>query len=623
MFLGYPAYADKVYQDGSANTAYVSEAHADKAYHQDGSANEEIKAKHNSLPLCPAKLSSIDPDFRTKIKGCDFNRKKLPPCPQGMVSLNPNHQPNNPLTNPENPRRRNCTKEWTLLVYMAMDNDLNDYGEEDLGEIFLSKVEDKEHGFDLVVEADLYQRTGKRYAAERSSSGRVTIQKFKDYHGNEQNTGDPKTLENFLAWGIEAFPARHYMLIVSGHGDGFAALRSKARIRELIKTAPQDANNNTANETLYSEANIEFPLGRAGHGIAYDERIGEDVEGDDWLTVSDLRHVLNRISRTYLGGEPLDFYGADACLMQQAEVAFELRRNARFIFGSVPIMPHQGLPYNKIIENFAASKYSFSSIVTRLAEASSDSNQTTDGAIELAKDLPQILVDSYTKTIEEGGQGITPRVMASVIDTEKLGDEFSRRLWEFGKAGVEWLRTTPNFLDAKFLVNNAAEAAIAYQRSTVDFKDFLLHLESELKALSNPSSLNELNSLGNPSSLNELNSVDSISSSDSSSEIALAAFRREVVALREQLESAIVASAWGERYALKSDRLSGLSLWMPGTIMGYNALKEVMANSHFYRCSCDSAYKKPKGLAGGSRTLNYWGTFLGYVFADESPQLKE
>lgn len=35
------------------------------------------------------------------------------------------------------------------------------------------------------------------------------------------NMADPQTLEDFICWGIENYPARHYMLVLAGHGAGF------------------------------------------------------------------------------------------------------------------------------------------------------------------------------------------------------------------------------------------------------------------------------------------------------------------------------------------------------------------------------------------------------------------
>ena len=38
----------------------------------------------------------------------------------------------------------------------------------------------------------------------------------------EVDMGDPQTLYDFATWAIEAYPAEHYVLIMSNHGSGWA-----------------------------------------------------------------------------------------------------------------------------------------------------------------------------------------------------------------------------------------------------------------------------------------------------------------------------------------------------------------------------------------------------------------
>lgn len=41
-----------------------------------------------------------------------------------------------------------------------------------------------------------------------------------DFRYQEQNSGDPRTLKEFLRWGVKAYPAQHYALILLGHSWG-------------------------------------------------------------------------------------------------------------------------------------------------------------------------------------------------------------------------------------------------------------------------------------------------------------------------------------------------------------------------------------------------------------------
>src|SRR5687767_7696357 len=40
----------------------------------------------------------------------------------------------------------------------------------------------------------------------------------------EVDMGDPRELTNFLVWGVENFPAEHYMVIISSHGAGWQGI---------------------------------------------------------------------------------------------------------------------------------------------------------------------------------------------------------------------------------------------------------------------------------------------------------------------------------------------------------------------------------------------------------------
>lgn len=100
--------------------------------------------------------------------------------------------------------------------------------------------------------------------------------------------GDWRELADFMKWAKARFPARKYMLIVSGHGSGWWA------------------------------QGIPSPLEK---GISFDDQSKRHI------STQGLRLALER-------GGGADVYASDACLMQMAEVAYEIRREAKFIVGS-------------------------------------------------------------------------------------------------------------------------------------------------------------------------------------------------------------------------------------------------------------------------------------------------
>ena len=91
-------------------------------------------------------------------------------------------------------------KPWSLLVYIAGDNNLSDYGLEDIQEMCEVGASSRSHvAVEIDTEGDF---TGSiRYEIEEPDwSGyarRRVIERLP-----EQDSGDPETLRNFLRWGI-------------------------------------------------------------------------------------------------------------------------------------------------------------------------------------------------------------------------------------------------------------------------------------------------------------------------------------------------------------------------------------------------------------------------------------
>lgn len=104
--------------------------------------------------------------------------------------------------------------------------------------------------------------------------------------------GDPDTLSDFLCWGIENYPAQHYMLIVWDHGGGSLS------------------------------------------GVAFDELFNQDS-----LTLPEISDAL-RDSGVYL-----DVVGFDACLMATLETAEALAPFAGYMVASEETIPGSGWDY--------------------------------------------------------------------------------------------------------------------------------------------------------------------------------------------------------------------------------------------------------------------------------------
>ena len=282
----------------------------------------------------------------------------LPDCVEKLSSLRP--------------ERSHCIKQWSVLVFMAADNELSRFSQADLQEMLLGKGSDASLSYDIAVEIDTHGNSGsKRLLIENEIHDLLQLP--------EKNTADPKTLESFLQWAIEHFPAKQYAFIMWGHGDGWGSI------------------------------NFVQIAGKGGAGIAYDESSGA------WLKIPQLRQAFARTQKNFLHGKPFNLYASDACFMQMAEVAFELRNSAEYIFGSAPKMDYSGLPYDLLFENLSTRKYS-------------------DGRA-LAKDLPLLVQSHYAQNAE---------VIASTIEADAL-PAFSVALNQLAAVALPWINTDTFF----------------------------------------------------------------------------------------------------------------------------------------------------------------------------------
>ena len=127
--------------------------------------------------------------------------------------------------------------EWTFMVYLDGDNNLEEAGIDDFME--MSSVGSSAE-VNIVVQfdrRDLYDTT---YGDWENCKRFYVTQGLEPYAANgtemgELNMGDPATLTNFINWATAAYPADNYALILWNHGGGWRALYDD--LKKALKTA--------------------------------------------------------------------------------------------------------------------------------------------------------------------------------------------------------------------------------------------------------------------------------------------------------------------------------------------------------------------------------------------------
>lgn len=240
------------------------------------------------------------------------------------------------------PTHHPAPAKWAILLYSAADNDLKPHLIEDIREL---ETIGSTRETPLVAQLDRGGRVGaQRFLLQKSSTPDQIASPVLQALGPTDMSA-PQSLADFITWGMRKCPAEHYMLVISDHGDGW-------------KGAVQD----------------------------------ESHEG--WMSAPEIRQGLEQAQAAT--GRKIDVLGMDACLMANAEFAYEIKDSARFLVASEQVEGVEGWPYSKILgpqllENLSAMQMNRIDVTPRrLAKMCVESAQTdqetlpTMSAVDLA-----------------------------------------------------------------------------------------------------------------------------------------------------------------------------------------------------------------------------------------------
>ena len=329
-------------------------------------------------------------------------------------------------------------KNWTIMVYMAGDNNLDSAGAVDLAEM---KKVGSTNGINILVQFD---REGKDMATNRyyvQKGGAVDKDKIADL--GETNMGDPKVLEDFVSWGVKTYPAKHYLLVLWNHGAGWddANLYQGDVFSGATPPVSRKAQPVVTRGAAGGAKPIAFAQARAGltrtrralfnttvaaavkqRGIAYDD------QAQDFLDNIELKKVMTKIKKSLK--RKVDILGMDACLMSMAEVAYQMRDVADYSVGSEETEPGDGWPYDRILKTLAAkpsmTPEEFSkTIVTQYLASYKGSDNVTQSAVRLGElKALAAAVDGLAKALKNTLGDAASR--AAIINVRAQVQEYSR-----------------------------------------------------------------------------------------------------------------------------------------------------------------------------------------------------
>lgn len=255
-----------------------------------------------------------------------------------------------------------AVKDWTIMVFLNGDNNLEGAGIDDVNEMEKVGSTDK---INIVCQFD--RRPGydtsngdwkdtKIFYIEKDNDGR-TIKSPVVKELGEVNMGDAAEVIKFVKFCKENYPAKHYFLSIWNHGAGWAL----TDFSETVK------------------------------GISYD-----DSNGQAYMDAFELGDMTKQVKGVL--GQNLDIMDFDACLMAMPCIGYQMMNNVDYMVASEETEPGDGKPYDDYLAPLAAnSKMSAkdfaANVVKKYATSYNGGSQgrssTTQSAVELAK-LPAL-----------------------------------------------------------------------------------------------------------------------------------------------------------------------------------------------------------------------------------------
>lgn len=256
---------------------------------------------------------------------------------------------------------------WTVLVYLAGDNNLDAAGVVDLREM---KSVGSSEAVNVVVQFDRagHEGTTKRYRLRKGTQLAADV--VQDL--GETNSGDPAVLYDFLAWGIKTYPAQHYLVVLWNHGAGwddsnlYGGDYFGGQAPPISHKGVVVKRSGSVGRAHGASASRRIPLTQARSALQRARRslftstlekmvhtraIAFDDQAKDFIDNLELKRVMLQFKR--LLKRKIDILGFDACLMSMVEIGFEIRDAASYTVGSQEEEPNNGWPYDRILATIA------------------------------------------------------------------------------------------------------------------------------------------------------------------------------------------------------------------------------------------------------------------------------
>ncbi len=239
---------------------------------------------------------------------------------------------------------RQSKKPWTIIVYLAADNDLRGFAARNLKQ--MSTIGSNDH-CNIVAHLDIRingnKKITRRYFIQKDT---ILCMNADDPNTQQMDSGDSNTLISCCKWAVDEYPADNYMLVFWNHGTGIIDPATGKIINSVDLFTFNNATHKLELDRSIGFLDIMTILEKEQRGICWDDSTGH------YLTNQKLEESLAHITKNYLGGKKFSIIAFDACLMSMLEVANIVKPYAHIMVGSQEVELATGWDYSKALSPF-------------------------------------------------------------------------------------------------------------------------------------------------------------------------------------------------------------------------------------------------------------------------------
>ena len=328
---------------------------------------------------------------------------------------------------------------WTVMVYMAGDNNLETYAIQDINEMEtvgstseVSVVVQVDRSPDFDTSNGNWSGARRYFITKDAETSVINSQLIQDLGPTDM--AQPNTLEGFIHWATDNYTAEHYLLVLWDHGRGW-------RTRTL---APQSVQ-------------------RQVKAIFIDQSTGNE------MSLLGLQQALEQSPRT-------DILLFDACLMGMLEVAYSVRNSSEIMIASEENVPVQGQPYGEFLSKLAADSQTTPEALSRtIVDDYMDYYSASSGTFTLSA-VNLLMLDDVVSSADELAGAILAD-MSSVrvgvelaqadtqpFDSDKGEYRYYRDLYDFARLVSENVASNAAVRSAADQLTSAVDSAVIYER---------------------------------------------------------------------------------------------------------------------------------------------------------------